>query len=61
MTDARLLARHLEWASTTPAAQDLAPEVLRILKLSIPVLAERIRVDPQPIPLSRGDVQVDLF
>ncbi len=46
---------------TTPAAQDLAPEVLRILKLSIPVLAERIRVDPQPIPLSRGDVQVDLF
>ena len=28
MTDARLLARHLDWASTTPAARDLAFNVV---------------------------------
>ncbi|TDH61514.1 SDR family oxidoreductase [Dankookia rubra] len=28
MTDARLLARHLEWAATTPAARDLAFNVV---------------------------------
>lgn len=46
---------------TAAAAQPEQPEILRIVKLSIPVLAEKVRTAPGPVPLIRGDAQVDLF
>jgi nucleoside-diphosphate-sugar epimerase len=54
MTDARLLARHLEWAATTPAARDQAFNVVNgdVFRWSWmwPRLAEWFGVDPAPFP-----------
>jgi nucleoside-diphosphate-sugar epimerase len=52
MTDARLLARHLEWAATTPAARDQAFNVVNgdVFRWSWmwPRLANWFGIDPAP-------------
>jgi nucleoside-diphosphate-sugar epimerase len=57
MTDARLLARHLTWASTTPAARDQAFNVVNgdvfRWQWMWRRLAEWFGLDPAPLP---GDV-----
>jgi nucleoside-diphosphate-sugar epimerase len=54
MTDARLLARHLEWAATTPAARDQAFNVVNgdVFRWSWmwPRLAEWFGIKPAPFP-----------
>jgi nucleoside-diphosphate-sugar epimerase len=54
MTDARLLARHLEWAATTPAARDHAFNVVNgdVFRWSWmwPRLAEWFGIEPAPFP-----------
>jgi nucleoside-diphosphate-sugar epimerase len=54
MTDARLLARHLEWAATTPAARDQAFNVVNgdVFRWSWmwPRLAAWFGIDPAPFP-----------
>jgi len=54
MTDARLLARHLEWAATTPAARDQAFNVVNgdVFRWSWmwPRLAQWFGIDPAPFP-----------
>src|SRR6195952_3025826 len=54
MTDARLLARHLEWAATTPAARDQAFNVVNgdVFRWSWmwTRLAEWFGIDPAPFP-----------
>jgi nucleoside-diphosphate-sugar epimerase len=54
MTDARLLARHLEWAATTPAARDQAFNVVNgdVFRWSWmwPRLASWFGIDPAPFP-----------
>ncbi|MBB5316417.1 SDR family oxidoreductase [Tunturibacter empetritectus] len=54
MTDARLLARHLEWASTTPAARDHAFNVVNgdVFRWSWmwPRLASWFGIEPAPFP-----------
>jgi len=54
MTDARLLARHLEWAATTPAARNQAFNVVNgdVFRWSWmwPRLAQWFGIDPAPFP-----------
>jgi nucleoside-diphosphate-sugar epimerase len=54
MTDARLLARHLEWAATTPAARDHAFNVVNgdVFRWSWmwPRLAAWFGIEPAPFP-----------
>jgi nucleoside-diphosphate-sugar epimerase len=54
MTDARLLARHLEWAATTPAARDHAFNVVNgdVFRWSWmwPRLATWFGIEPAPFP-----------
>jgi len=54
MTDARLLARHLEWAATTPAARDQAFNIVNgdVFRWSWmwPRLAEWFGIEPAPFP-----------
>ena len=54
MTDARLLARHLEWASTTPAARDQAFNIVNgdVFRWSWmwPRLASWFGIEPAPFP-----------
>jgi len=54
MTDARLLARHLEWAATTPAARDQAFNVVNgdVFRWSWmwPRLASWFGIEPAPFP-----------
>jgi nucleoside-diphosphate-sugar epimerase len=54
MTDAKLLARHLEWASTTPAARDQAFNVVNgdVFRWSWmwPRLAAWFGIEPAPFP-----------
>jgi nucleoside-diphosphate-sugar epimerase len=54
MTDARLLARHLDWAATTPAARDQAFNVVNgdVFRWSWmwPRLAQWFGIDPAPFP-----------
>jgi nucleoside-diphosphate-sugar epimerase len=54
MTDARLLARHIEWAATTPAARDQAFNVVNgdVFRWSWmwPRLAEWFGIDAAPFP-----------
>jgi nucleoside-diphosphate-sugar epimerase len=54
MTDARLLARHLEWAATTPAARDQAFNVVNgdVFRWSWmwSRLADWFGIDPAPFP-----------
>ena len=54
MTDARLLARHLEWVATTPAARDQAFNVVNgdVFRWSWmwPRLAQWFGIDPAPFP-----------
>jgi nucleoside-diphosphate-sugar epimerase len=54
MTDAHLLARHIEWAATTPAARDQAFNVVNgdVFRWSWmwPRLASWFGIDPAPFP-----------
>jgi nucleoside-diphosphate-sugar epimerase len=54
MTDARLLARHLEWAATTPSARDQAFNVVNgdVFRWSWmwPRLASWFGIEPAPFP-----------
>jgi nucleoside-diphosphate-sugar epimerase len=54
MTDARLLARHLEWAATTPAARDQAFNIVNgdVFRWSWmwPRLAAWFGIEPAPFP-----------
>jgi nucleoside-diphosphate-sugar epimerase len=54
MTDARLLARHLEWASTTPAASNHAFNIVNgdVFRWSWlwPRLAQWFGIEPAPFP-----------
>lgn len=54
MTDARLLARHLEWASTTPAARNQALNIVNgdVFRWSWmwPRLADWFGIEPAPFP-----------
>jgi nucleoside-diphosphate-sugar epimerase len=54
MTDARLLARHLEWAAITPAARDQAFNVVNgdVFRWNWmwPRLAQWFGIDPAPFP-----------
>ncbi|HTD97131.1 MAG TPA: SDR family oxidoreductase [Edaphobacter sp.] len=54
MTDARLLARHLEWAATTPAARDQAFNIVNgdVFRWSAmwPRLASWFGIEPAPFP-----------
>lgn len=46
---------------TSVPAQGLTPEVVRIAKLVLPLVADRVRTMQGPVAFAHGDVQVDLF
>jgi nucleoside-diphosphate-sugar epimerase len=64
MTDARLLARHLQWASTTPAARDQAFNVVNGDVFRWSWMWERIaawfRLKPAPYPEAPMPLEVQL-
>jgi len=64
MTDARLLARHLQWAATTPAARDEAFNVVNgdIFRWSWmwPRLAAYFGIKPAPFPEKTSPLEVQL-
>jgi nucleoside-diphosphate-sugar epimerase len=64
MTDARLLARHLEWAATTPAARDHAFNVVNgdVFRWSWmwPRLATWFGIEPAPFPVQASPLEQQL-
>jgi len=45
----------------TSAARPARDDISRITKIAIPVRADRVSIFPDDAPLSRGNIQVDLF
>jgi nucleoside-diphosphate-sugar epimerase len=64
MTDARLLARHLEWAATTPAARDHAFNVVNgdvfRWRWMWPRLAAWFGIEPAPFPVQAPPLEQQL-